>query len=212
MPLKSPVLVAGLLAVLAITGYFALRPAHSSPLVAVKQAEGPAEPPEIPAISGLARSRDGHTLATVNDHKSVALWDAATGKSLRVLESGANEWVYSPAFSPDGSLLATPSSTPYSERSGHLLLWDSATGQRLASVDDLSWPVCCASFNPAGTLIVAADRTLYLVDPSTRQVIRQAEMEHVVKARSKPSRPIQTETCWLPPSAMAKSNCGKCRI
>src|SRR5262249_27505489 len=73
-----------------------------------------------------------------------------------------------------------PSSTPYTTSSGHLLLWDTATGQRLASVDDLSWPVCCASFNPAGTLIaVAGLTTLYLVDPSTRQIIRQAEMQHV---------------------------------
>lgn len=54
------------------------------------------------------------------------------------------------------------------------------TGQRLASVDDLSWSVCCASFNPAGTLIaVAGLTTLYLVDPSTRQIIRHSEMQHV---------------------------------
>jgi hypothetical protein len=43
-------------------------------------------------------------LATVNDNKTVALWDAATGTNLRALESGSNEWVFAPAFSPDDSL------------------------------------------------------------------------------------------------------------
>jgi WD40 repeat protein len=79
-------------------------------------------------------------------------------------------------------LLATVSNTPRNfQSSGHLLLWEPATGQRLASVDNLSWPICCASFNPAGTLIaVAGNTTLYLVDASTRQVTQQVEMERVV--------------------------------
>jgi WD40 repeat protein len=171
----------GVAVILGVAGYLALHGAHSSPAVAEKQAEGPVGLPEITAISGLARSRDGHILATVDDNKTVALWDAASGTNLRALESSQTEWIYAPAFSPDGSLLATPSSTPYTSSGGHLLLWDPATGQRLTSVDDLSWPVCCASFNSEGTLIaVAGNTTLYLVDPSTKQIIRQAEMEHVV--------------------------------
>jgi len=116
----------------------------------------------------------------ISSNRTIAIWDAAGCANLHALESSSTEWIYSPAFSPDGSLLATPSSTPYTKSGGHLLLWDMATGQRLASVDDLSWPVCCASFNPAGTLIaVAGSLTVYLVDPSTRQIVREAEMERV---------------------------------
>ena len=140
MQLKSIHVVIGLLGILAIGGYLGLHSGHSLPPVAEKQLEGPMGPPEISEISGLARSKEGHILATVNDHKTVALWDAASGANLRSLESGPAEWIDAPAFSPDGSLLATVSSTPYTERKDHLLLWDPATGQRLASVDDLSWP------------------------------------------------------------------------
>ncbi len=176
--LKSRLFALGLVGLLGVAGYFALRNTHASPVVTEKQAEGTVGPPAIGEFSHLARSRDGHMLATVNDNKSVALWDATNGSFLRVLESGEREWIYAPAFSPDASLLATPSNNQALESSGQLLLWDPATGQRLGSVD-VPW-VCCASFNTAGTLIAAAGQTtLYLVDPSTREIIRKTEMEHV---------------------------------
>src|SRR5262249_3248579 len=130
----------------------------------------------------LARSKDGHVLAITKDNKKTGTWHSGQEtKDVQVLESSQAEWVYSPTFSPDGSLLATVSNTPSLQSAGHLLLWDSGTGQRLASVDNLSWPVCCASFNPAGTLIaVAGNRSLYLVDPSTREIAQEVEMERVV--------------------------------
>jgi WD40 repeat protein len=63
------------------------------------------------------------------------------------------------------------------------LFWNTATRQRLASLHNLSWPVCCASFNPAGTSIaVAGNTTPYLVDPSTQVIVRQVEMERVVNS------------------------------
>src|SRR5260370_4186294 len=176
---KTLILTLSIVCILSGAAYLTLH-AHSLPAVVEKRVEGPVDPANLTEITGLARSWDGHMLATVNDHKTIALWDATSGTNLRALESSTTEWVFAPAFSPDGSLLATPSSTPWLKSSGHLLLWDTATGQRLASVDDLSWPVCCARFNSAGTLIaVAGHLTLYRVDPSTRQIIRKAEMEHV---------------------------------
>jgi WD40 repeat protein len=108
--------------------------------------------------------------------------DPLKDTSVHVFESSDQEWIYSPSFSPDGAMLATVSNTPRDfQSSGHLLLWDPSTGQRLASVDNISWPVCCASFNPAGTLIaVAGNTTLYLINASTREIVQQVEMEHVV--------------------------------
>lgn len=182
MQLKSPLLVVGLLVILGIAGYFAFRNA-SPKVVTAKQAVVTLETPETGAFSGLARSPDGQLLAIVKDNKEVGTWDSrwGTGTNVRVFETGEKEWVYGPAFSPDGALLATVSNTPNLRSSGHLVLWDPNTGQRLASVDDLSWPICCASFNPAGTLIaVGGNTTLYLVDASTREIIKQVEMERVV--------------------------------
>jgi len=66
----------------------------------------------------------------ISSNRTIAIWDAAGGANLHALESSSTEWIYSPAFSPDGSLLATPSSTPYTKSGGHLLLWDMATVQR----------------------------------------------------------------------------------
>ena len=179
MLVKPRLLAGGLVGLLAVAGYFALRNGHASPVVAEKQAEGTVEPPATGEFSHLARSRDGRWLATVNDNKTIEVWDASNGQSLRVLETDQRLWTRSPTFSPDGSVLVTATSTAF-ENTEHLLFWDPATGQQMGSVDVPSWPVCCASFNTAGTLIaVAGYTTLYLVDPSTRQIIRQAEMEHV---------------------------------
>jgi len=182
MQRKSLILTAGLTAVLGIAG------CHGLPkVVTEKQLEITLESTdELPAsgvFSGLARTPDGRVLAITKDNKKTGLWHSGQEtKDVRVLETGENDWVYSPTFSPDGSSLATVSSTPRDfQSSGHLLLWDPATGQRLASVDNLSWPICCASFNPAGTLIaVAGNTTLYLVDASTREIIQQVEIERVV--------------------------------
>lgn len=181
MQLKLPFLMAGLMGVLGIAGYFALRNAYASPVVATeRQSEETLESSAEGVSYGLARSRDGHLMAIVNDNKKIGVLDPRLETSVHAFESSDKEWIYGPAFSPDGSLLATPSNTPYLESAGHLLLWDPNTGQRLASVDNLSWPVCCASFNAAGTLIaVAGNTTLYLVDPSTREIMQHAEMEHV---------------------------------
>ena len=144
---------AGLMAVLGIAGCHAL-----PKVITEKQLEITLESTDElsagGAFSGLARTPDGRILAANKDNKKTGLWHSGQEtKDVRVLETGENEWVYSPTFSPEGSLLATVSNTPRDfQSSGHLLLWDPATGQRLASVDNLSWPICCASFNPAGTL------------------------------------------------------------
>ena len=179
MLVKSRFFALGLAGLLGVAGYFALRNTHASPVVGEKQAEGTVEPPATGEFTGLARSRDGRWLATLNDNKTIEVWDASNGQSLRVLETDQRLWTRSLTFSPDGSVLVTATSTAF-ENSVHLLFWDPARGQQMGSVDVPSWPVCCASFNTAGTLIaVAGYTTLYLVDPSTREIIRKTEMEHV---------------------------------
>ena len=182
MLLKSMFLIAGLAAVFGIAG------CNASPVVITeKLSQGTLYSPEggpgDASFSELARSRDGHLLASITNNKEVGVLDPFRETSVHVFKSSETEWIYSPTFSPDGSLLATVSNTPRLQSAGHLLLWDPITGERLASVDNLSWPLCCARFNTAGTLIaVAGNTTLYLVDSSTRQIVKQVEMERVVNS------------------------------
>ncbi len=177
MLVKSRLLAVGLLGVLAVGGYFTLRAGHASPAIVEKRTQGPDGPPELTNIDGLALSRDGHILATVSDY-TVSLWDTTSGKNLLVLQNRDNESIFAPAFSPDGSLLATASTAQRYNVEGHLLLWNPTTGERLASVDNLSFPGR-VSFNPAGTLIaVGGLPTLYLVDPSSKQIVRQIDRPH----------------------------------
>jgi len=172
MSLKSRLLALGLVGVLGAVGYFAFR-AGTPPASMEKQAEGPIGPPELTLVNGLMRSHDGHILATVDDNKTVALWDVASGKNLLVLENSPNEWIFAPAFSPDGSLLVTAGNT---HGDGHLLFWNPTTGERLASLD-ISFPEC-VSFNATGTLIAIGGETLYLVDPSAKETVRQVDRPH----------------------------------
>jgi len=171
---KSLLLAVGLVGILGVAGYFALRGDPAPHTIFEKRAEGPVGLPELTNIEGLARSRDGHVLATVSENV-VSLWDTASGNNLLVLKNGSNEAIYAPAFSPDGSLLATAGNI---HGDGSLLLWNPATGERLASIDNLSFPGC-VSFNPAGTLIaVGGLPTLYLVDPSTKEIVRRIDRPH----------------------------------
>ena len=101
MLVKSGLLGVGLVCVLGVVGYFALRASHASPAIAAKQAEGPMGLPELTDIDGLARSRDGRIFATVSQY-TVSLWDATSGQNLLVLQNGDNESIFAPAFSRDG--------------------------------------------------------------------------------------------------------------
>jgi WD40 repeat protein len=176
---KSLLIVLAIVCVLGVTAYFVFHAVHALPtVVTAKQAEGPVGPPDLTIITALARSHDGHVLATANDNKTIALWDAGNGTNLRALDSSPSEWIFAPAFSPDGALLATASYTQGRNTQGQLLLWNPSTGERLGSVENLSWPKC-VSFNAAGTLIaVGGTPTLYLVDPSTREIIHQVDRAH----------------------------------
>jgi len=57
-------------------------------------------------VGALALSPDGTRLATTDDVGRIHLWDAATGKQLRQLDTGDNRWGYVVAFSRDGTRVA----------------------------------------------------------------------------------------------------------
>jgi WD40 repeat protein len=110
---------------------------------------------ERQSVWSIAFSPDGKTLASGNG-AGITLWDLETKRQEHLGEGPAR----SVAFSPDGTLLA--SGYP----SGEILLWDTATNQKKATLADLNEIVLTLAFSPDGTLLASAgqDGTVRLWD------------------------------------------------
>jgi WD40 repeat protein/uncharacterized surface protein with fasciclin (FAS1) repeats len=97
-------------------------------------------------VHGVAFSPDGKYVATAAYDRTAALWDAATGKQVRVF-SGHTQTVETVTFSPDGKLLLTASEDKT------IRLWDIATGQIVHVFKDNEERIDSASFSPDGKAI-----------------------------------------------------------
>ncbi len=106
------------------------------------------------SISGtVVFSPDGHTLA-VSSGIGVWLYDVATQNELALL-TGHQGWVNSVAFSPNGTMLVSGSSSSYS---GTLKLWDVSTGSNIATLgDNRTWrqAIQSVAYSPDGNSIAA---------------------------------------------------------
>lgn len=76
-------------------------------------------------ITSVALSPDGKLLATGGASQPFRLWDIATGKQLRELETNSGRMMVSVAFSPDGKTVATRA---YSRP---IRLWDVESGRKV---------------------------------------------------------------------------------
>jgi WD40 repeat protein/serine/threonine protein kinase len=195
-PSRRTLLVAGLgtavaggaiAGVVSLTGGHSPKPAaHSSRSVTIS-----AGPPILLDDSGggvyaVAFSPTRSTLASGNVNGTVQLWDIATRARTATLVhtdtdhanpavtvAGTRSWsVYAVAFSPDGSMLASGNGD------GTTVLWDAATGQRIAALPDLDtqeWNSYANSvaFSPDGSMLATSydAQTVTLWDVVTRKPV-----------------------------------------
>ena len=109
------------------------------------------------AVSSIAYSPDGQTLASGSLDDTVRLWDVNTGEHLHTL-TGHWDNVTSVAFSPDGQTLASGSS----DRT--IRLWDPNTGRLRRTFKGHTHAVSSIAYSPDGQTLVSGsyDRTLKL--------------------------------------------------
>ena len=112
-------------------------------------------------------SPDGCTLATCDTDCTVRLWEAASGKLLKIFQGHTN-WVRSVIFSPDGQMLA-------SGGADHTLrLWDIDSGACLRICQGHRNEVFTVAVSPDGSWVASgsSDRTVRLWDSASGSCVQ----------------------------------------
>ena len=114
-------------------------------------------------VSSVSFSPDGKRIVSGSGDRSVRVWDADTGKPVRMARMQHSDWVWFVTFSPDGKHIASGSGDNV------IRIWDAATGQAVQTLDGHCQIVCC-TYSPDGTRIVAGlrDSTLCSWDMARR--------------------------------------------
>lgn len=122
-------------------------------------------------VQQVVFSPDGKTVATGHGrHSKVFLWDATSGKLLRVFEQ---EWGAHPAlsFSPDGKLLVSGGDCRWNGSScpGKAYIWEVATGKILRELNGHGHNLSSSAFSPDGKILATTsiDGSVIFWNPET---------------------------------------------
>jgi WD40 repeat protein/predicted Ser/Thr protein kinase len=125
----------------------------------------------------VAVSSDGSRLAvvwTASPDAAITLHEADSGKPM-TMGLAANDVIWSVAFSPDGTRLASTSET------GLVCVWDTATGARIAECHGHTSKVLSAAFRRDGARLVttSADGSVRQWDPKTGRQVEPPYERHL---------------------------------
>jgi|GEM_PF-1468433 len=122
-------------------------------------------------VHSVAFSPDGSLLAsssgppfgagdTRGSDTTVRLWEVAMGQQVRILKEHMDA-VYSVAFSPVGSLLASSSGSTFSDGDTTVRLWEVAEGRQVHVLTGHRDAVHSVAFSPDGSLLASSSGSFY---------------------------------------------------
>jgi RNA polymerase sigma factor (sigma-70 family) len=117
-------------------------------------------------------SADGKTLVSSSvDDQTIQLWDAATGKQLRVIDT-KQRWPAAAVLSPDGKIAAAGG-----YQDGTIHSWSVETGKEQRSIKASPNIVTSLAFSPDGSILASngAPGAISLWEPATGRLLHQLD-------------------------------------
>ncbi|MFD6221167.1 toll/interleukin-1 receptor domain-containing protein [Nocardia asteroides] len=103
------------------------------------------------AVTAVAYSQDGTTLATGSMDKTARLWDAATGSPRGEPLTGHPDYVAAIAFSPDNTTLVTAS------KDGLVRGWEVSSGRKRFELSTAHEAIASLAFSADGAILATGD-------------------------------------------------------
>jgi WD40 repeat protein len=105
---------------------------------------------ETPVLANNVAYLNADTLFTFEDHQTVKLWDARTGKP-KLAFPGSEAQVTALAYSPDGRHVAVSGG----DGDPTIRVWEASSGKQVAQLRDGMLEMTCLCFSPDGRLVVS---------------------------------------------------------